>query len=179
MFDIRRTSIGSEPGGKARVDASEAVEPALVATLPGFEIFQIWGTDSEPIVGPGEQEISFAPYFPEPGGLRFLLLTLPPDGAPAPATALDPAEAAAQDERAFPRMLNELTPDEAGHHRTDTVDVNLLLDGELWLELDDGSEFRLTPGHCVVQRGANHAWHNRGDRPALMASLLIGARRSA
>ncbi|RKN36705.1 cupin domain-containing protein [Streptomyces hoynatensis] len=179
MFDIRQISIGSEPEGKSRVDVAEAVKPTTVAALPGIEVYQIWGTDSTPVVGPGEQDVSFAPYFPEPGGIRFLLLTMPPENAPAPEVTVDPAEAAAEAERVFPGVLAALQPDEFGRHRTDTVDVNLILDGELWLELDDGTETRLTPGYCVVQRGANHAWHNRSGRPVLMASVLIGAGRSA
>ena len=179
MFDIRRISIGSEPGGKARVDVLETAVPTTAAALPGTEIFQIWGTDSPPTVGPGEQDVSFAPYFPEPGGLRFVLLTMPPEDVPPPAASVDPAEAAAEAERLFPGVLEALRPDEFGRHRTDTVDVNLVLDGELWLELDDGTEHRLTPGSCVVQRGANHAWHNRSGRPVLMASVLIGAHRTA
>jgi len=182
MNHIRKLSVGSGENGRAKVDVDETVTPARVAALPGVEVYQIWGANELPAVGPDEREITFSPYFPEPGGIRFLLLRLPPDTAPAGAQlpeSVDPAEALAEAERVFPGVLAALTPDEFGRHRTDTVDVNLLLDGELWLELDDGTEKRLSPGDCVVQRGANHAWHNRTTRPALMASVLIGAQRSA
>jgi quercetin dioxygenase-like cupin family protein len=178
-LDIRRISIGSEAGGEARVDIAGAIEATTTAALGGTEVFQIWGSDSTPILGPGEQDVSFSPYFPEPGGIRFVLVTMPPENAPPPAVEIDPQEALAEAERLFPGVIEAMTPDEHGRHRTDTVDVNLILDGELWLELDDGSETLLTPGYCVVQRGANHAWHNRTDRPVLMASVLIGAHRSA
>jgi quercetin dioxygenase-like cupin family protein len=179
ILDIRRISIGSELEGKARVDIAEAVKPLTAAALGATEVFPIWGTNATPIVGPGEQDLSFDPYFPEPGGIRYVLVTMPPQDAPPPAVEIDPQEAAAEAERVFPGLLEAMRPDVHGRHRTDTVDVNLILDGELWLELDDGTETRLTPGYCVVQRGANHTWHNRSGRPALMASVLIGARRSA
>jgi len=179
ILDIRRISIGSQAGAKARIDTAGPVEALAPAALGGTQVFQIWGTDSTPVVGPGEQELSFDPYFPEPGGIRYVLVTMPPQDAPPPAAEVDPQDALAEVERLFPGVMAAMTPDEQGLHRTDTVDINLILDGELWLELDDGTETRLTPGYCVVQRGASHAWHNRGDRPALMASVLIGARRSA
>jgi quercetin dioxygenase-like cupin family protein len=58
-------------------------------------------------------------------------------------------------------------------HRTETVDVGVVLEGETWLLLDDGSETRMGPGDAVVQRGTNHAWANRSDRPVRMVFVLI------
>ena len=58
-------------------------------------------------------------------------------------------------------------------HRTETVDVGIVLEGETWLLLDDGSETRVGPGDAVVQRGTNHAWANRSDRPVRMLFVLI------
>ena len=48
-------------------------------------------------------------------------------------------------------------------HRTETVDHGIVLEGEMWLLLDD-SEIRLTAGDVVVQRGTDHAWADRSDR---------------
>jgi quercetin dioxygenase-like cupin family protein len=58
-------------------------------------------------------------------------------------------------------------------HRTETVDVGVVLDGETWLLLDDGSETRMGPGDAVVQRGTNHSWENRSDRPVRMVFVQI------
>src|SRR3954452_5758797 len=58
-------------------------------------------------------------------------------------------------------------------HRTETVDVGVVLDGETWLLLDDGSETRVGPGDAGGQRGANHAWANRSDRPVRMVFVMI------
>jgi quercetin dioxygenase-like cupin family protein len=62
---------------------------------------------------------------------------------------------------------------ESPMHRTETVDVGVVLEGETWLLLDDGSETRVRAGDAVVQRGTNHAWANRSDRPVRMVFVLI------
>ena len=46
---------------------------------------------------------------------------------------------------------------ESPMHRTETVDVGVVLEGETWLLLDDGSETRVGVGDAVVQRATNHA----------------------
>jgi uncharacterized cupin superfamily protein len=58
-------------------------------------------------------------------------------------------------------------------HRTETVDVGVVIEGETWLLLDDGSETLVRPGDAVVQRGTNHAWANRSDRPVRMMFVMI------
>lgn len=62
-------------------------------------------------------------------------------------------------------------------HRTDTIDFNLIVSGEVWLELDDGVEVQLKAGDCVVQNGARHRWRNPSSEPCIMAVAQIGAAR--
>jgi quercetin dioxygenase-like cupin family protein len=70
--------------------------------------------------------------------------------------------------------FTEMAPGaESPMHRTETLDVGIVLDGETWLLLDDGSETRVGPGDAVVQRGTNHAWANRSDRPVCMVFVLV------
>ena len=70
--------------------------------------------------------------------------------------------------------VTEMAPGaESPMHRTETLDVGVVLEGETWLLLDDGSETRVGPGDAVVQRGTNHAWANRSDRPVRMMFVLI------
>ena len=54
-------------------------------------------------------------------------------------------------------------PDDAGMHRSATIDYDVVLEGTIGLELDDGVEVTLQPGDVVVQNGTRHRWHNRGD----------------
>jgi quercetin dioxygenase-like cupin family protein len=76
-----------------------------------------------------------------------------------------------------PGLAEMFEADNPGMHTTDTVDYGICVRGEVWLELDDGAEERITPGTVVVQRGTRHAWHNRTNEVATVVYVLIGARR--
>ncbi len=68
-----------------------------------------------------------------------------------------------------------LQPDTSRHpsmHRSATTDYIILLSGEITLVLDK-EERTLKPFDCVVQRGTNHAWVNRGSEPALLMAVLV------
>jgi quercetin dioxygenase-like cupin family protein len=70
--------------------------------------------------------------------------------------------------------VTEMAPGaEAPMHRTETVDVGVVLEGETWLLLDDGSETLVRQGDAVVQRGTNHSWANRSDKPVRMVFVMI------
>ena len=70
--------------------------------------------------------------------------------------------------------FTEMAPGaEAPMHRTETVDVGVVLEGETWLLLDDGSETLVRQGDAVVQRGTNHAWANRSEKPVRMVFVMI------
>ncbi|WP_414635919.1 cupin domain-containing protein [Amycolatopsis sp.] len=66
-----------------------------------------------------------------------------------------------------------------GMHRTATVDYGIVLDGEIWLEVDGGEERLLTAGDTIVQLGGRHGWRNKSDRPATLAFVLTGANDAA
>jgi len=57
-------------------------------------------------------------------------------------------------------------------HRTETVDYAVVLEGEITLLLDEG-EVSLKAGDIVIQRGTNHAWSNRSNKPVKMLYVLI------
>lgn len=63
----------------------------------------------------------------------------------------------------------------SGMHRTDSIDYVIVLEGEIYLELDDDEEVLLQRNHAVIQNGTRHAWHNRSEHPALLAVILIGS----
>ena len=46
------------------------------------------------------------------------------------------------------------------HHRTQSLDYGIVLEGDMAMDLDDGSSTLLTKGDIVVQRGTMHAWRN-------------------
>ena len=71
----------------------------------------------------------------------------------------------------FPGYINELG-NQSPMHRTETVDYGIVLEGELYLVLDN-SEVLLKQGDVVIQRGTDHAWANRSDKVARMAFILV------
>jgi quercetin dioxygenase-like cupin family protein len=101
------------------------------------------------------------------------------DGMPVPIAATEP-EPTERPVRTPPPQsgvtvrFTEMAPGaESPMHRTETLDVGVVLEGETWLLLDDGSETRVRVGDTVVQRGTNHAWANRSDSPLRMMFVLI------
>jgi quercetin dioxygenase-like cupin family protein len=70
-----------------------------------------------------------------------------------------------------------MEPDGSGMHTSDTVDLDFILSGEVWVELDDGREVHLTAGDLLVQHGTRHAWRNKGEEPCVFAFFVVGATR--
>ena len=81
--------------------------------------------------------------------------------------------AIAELEAKLPGMAAHLEPDHPGMHTTQTVDIGLVLTGEIDLELDDGATQHLVAGDFVIQNGTRHAWRNRSGAPTTMAFVLV------
>jgi quercetin dioxygenase-like cupin family protein len=86
--------------------------------------------------------------------------------------------ALAEVEQKFPGYLGHFEPDAPGMHTTDSVDLGVVLAGEVVLELDDGVEKLLRAGDTIIQNGTRHRWHNRGTEPCRIIVVLIGAHRA-
>ena len=65
-----------------------------------------------------------------------------------------------------------------GMHKTDSVDLLVILSGRIRLVMEDG-EVELGPGDTVVQQATRHAWWNPGPEPCVMCAVLISARAPA
>jgi len=64
-------------------------------------------------------------------------------------------------------------------HRTSAVDLVFVLDGELTMLMEDEKdEIVLRKGDTLVQRGTNHAWVNRSDKPCRVLFVIVAARLS-
>ena len=174
---VRRVVTGHDRDGTAVFASDEQVDPLTLALLPGAEFHRLWGADQAPTF-PDEGGPTAQPsYFPPVGGYRFGFFTVPPGTAPAPAD-LDLQAALGEMEEKLPGLLTYLEPDNPGMHTTDTIDFEVVLSGEVILELDDGVEKVLRPGDTVVQNGTRHRWGNRGTEPAILAVFLTGAHRA-
>ncbi|KAJ6480804.1 hypothetical protein C8R47DRAFT_1322424 [Mycena vitilis] len=62
-------------------------------------------------------------------------------------------------------------------HRTLSVDYAVVLSGEIVLVLDGGEEKTVKAGEFMVQRGANHVWHNRTQAPCRIAVVMVGTEK--
>jgi|SRR5690348_8122741 len=171
---VRRVVTGHS-GARSAVAGDHLVEPVVVSALPGYSWHRIWSQDQPPAAREGREGPppgAGQAHFPPPGGLRFTIYTVPPQGT-GPAAELA-AGAERELERALPGRSRYMETSQDGMHRTPTLDLICVLSGEIWLELDDGG-IHLRQGDCVVQNGTRHAWRNRSDTPCSMAIVLIGA----
>ena len=64
-------------------------------------------------------------------------------------------------------------PGEAGWHTTATIDVDIVLSGQLELSLPDTPAVVLGPGEAVVQRGTHHRWRPVGDDAVEWVALML------
>lgn len=173
-MDIRRVVTGHDAAGKSVFVSDDTVEPARPTLMPGAEFHQLWGGDKTPEF-PGDGSMpQWHSYFPPIGGFRFAMLTLPPSLG-AEAQPLDIEKGLAEMEDVLPGMLGYMDPSDPGMHTTDTIDFEVVLEGTVVLELDDGAEVTLRPGDTVVQNGTRHRWKNPGDTLARMAVFICGA----
>lgn len=165
----RRVVTGFDANGRSIV----AIDGPPGSILGG--IGEVWVTDGvadNSIKG----DLGKRPVILEPpaGGSACRFFSLPPEPKNVSASQLEEAAAAG-----FKAMGGEhCRPDTArgsGMHTTRTIDYIVLLEGEVTLILDQG-EVALKPFDVVVQRGTNHAWMNRGSKPALLFAVLVDAK---
>jgi mannose-6-phosphate isomerase-like protein (cupin superfamily) len=172
---IRRVVTGHDADGKAVFASDSLVEPVVPDMLPGAAFHQLWGGDETPsFPGPGERPQAMT-YFPPVSGFRFGFFTLAPANAPSPGPDVDLAAAVASFDAALPGLRAYGEHDDPGMHTTPTIDFEVVMSGEVVLELDDGATVHLHPGDTVVQNGTRHRWSNPGDVPATLAVFMCGA----
>jgi mannose-6-phosphate isomerase-like protein (cupin superfamily) len=163
---VRLVVSGQDRRGKSVIVSDQAIEP-VDQGLPVL----LWGSDKLPRFPIDGHREHYANLFPTAGGYRFLIFTVPPDSPPGSVESM-PSQT----------VLNKLgggleglfERDAPGMHTTDTVDLEVVLSGEVSVELDDGIVAHLKAGDCFVQNGTRHRWFNRGSVPAVVACVVIG-----
>ena len=171
---MRRVVTGNDAHGASVFVSDDEVEPLTVALMPGASVVKVWGADA-PVVLPTDGSPPPAVQYMAPAhGFRFDVVTLGPKGA-TPPPDLDLAAAQAEMETKLPGLAALMEPDHPGTHTTDSVDFDVIIAGEVWLEVDGGERVLLRTGDCVVLNGTRHSWHNESDQPCTMISAVIGA----
>jgi mannose-6-phosphate isomerase-like protein (cupin superfamily) len=172
---VRRVVTGHD-AGKAVFVSDQQVDPITVGLLPGTEFHRLWGGDETPTFPDDGAQPAGPAYFPPVSGFRFGFFTLPPATTQV-GDGIDLDQAIADIESALPGLISHMEPDSPGMHTTDTIDFEVVLSGEVVLELDEGAEKVLGPGDTVVQNGTRHRWDNRGTQPVVIAVFMVGAHR--
>jgi mannose-6-phosphate isomerase-like protein (cupin superfamily) len=173
---VRCVVTGQTKSGKSVIVSQAPVPPVTVALMPGYEFYRLWGNDDHPVLPSDGTPTEQPQWFPPKHGFRFAMFTVPP--ATTVRTGPAPTSAEVEEVRQkLPGLLEVQELDHPGMHTTDSVDFDVVVFGEVVLELDDGVEALLKPGDCVVQNGTRHAWRNRSAEKCAIASCLIGAER--
>lgn len=172
---VRRVVVGNDERGRS-VFLSDEVAPNHhdFEFLPGGGQARIWYVPGRvSTVAPGaEPTDNTGPVLPGPGGASFVISRYAPESV-AGDPGFDGAKAGAEALAYVPDLVALMEPD--GMHRTATVDYGIVLEGEIWLEVDGGEQRLLTVGDTIVQLGGRHGWRNTSDRPATVAFVLTGA----
>lgn len=176
--DVYCVVTGQNERGKSVFVQKKAIQPVTVALFPGYEFHRVWGSDATPELPSDGTPPAEPRYFPPTHGFRFGFFTLPPASSTTP-KQLDQAAAIQEVQQKLPGMLEVLEPAHPGMHTTDTVDFDVVISGEVYLELDDGAEVHLKAGDCVIQNGTRHAWHNRSSEKCVIAVTLVGGQRKS
>lgn len=156
----RRVVTGTKADGSsyfARVEPAGEIDYAAAAIDPKQEqVWVIWASDRLPDLLPMDGQS------PSPEALDGAPLVPPPLGVVATIRRIHPTDA-------------------AGPMRwQDTMDAVFVMGGEVALILDGGDEITLQAGDVLIQNGTNHAWHNRGEIPAVLGvASFRGARFGA
>jgi quercetin dioxygenase-like cupin family protein len=98
-----------------------------------------------------------------------------PPSTVTPPNDLDAEAAMSELEQKFPGRAAHMETHQTGLHTTATIDLIHVVDGEIWLELDDNKEVHLKTGDSLVQNGVRHAWRNHGTKPCTLVVTIIGA----
>jgi quercetin dioxygenase-like cupin family protein len=160
MVFARRVVTGHDADGRA-VFLSDGPPPKTVDRGDGpaaSELLVLPGRPAGADAGGDSSEPGF-PLHPAVGGATVRLIRIPPPPPGAP------------DEQRWLRVPTE-DPGRPGMHTTDTLDFEVVLDGDIVLDLEDG-EHQLHAGDTVVQRGTAHRWRVAGDRPCTYLAVMI------
>ncbi|MBO9376381.1 cupin [Sphingomonas histidinilytica] len=173
---VRRIVTGERNGRSTVLSDGPVGNTHDFVHVPGFRTTLAWKADAVPTLphDGADPVATVTSMVPDPHGSCLIIVRFPPDSVMM-AADFDGAAAGEEQMRFLPGLAESFDPDGSGMHRTLTVDYDIILDGELWLELDDGELRHLKAGDVVIQNGTRHAWRNRSDRPATMAAVLIGA----
>jgi hypothetical protein len=135
----------------------------------------LWKTGETPVDNsiPGDRSLDGGPTrSPFPRGMLVRAVEFWPDPDPeiAQQAFIEMNEMAGHTQQ----ISDTDRPRHPSMHRTDTLDVVIVVRGEVYLLLDK-DEILLKPTDTAIVQGANHGWSNRSDEPCLVIGMMIDA----
>jgi mannose-6-phosphate isomerase-like protein (cupin superfamily) len=169
---FRRVVTGHDRSGKSIFIADGPAPNVLeMASMPGVALTDLWRTASSPASNAGNKDAATGKIKLEPpaDGTILRIVEFPPDRM---------WRKSADAKKAFASIGAHGAPDhgsdDAMMHATASVDYIIVLEGEIYAVLDKG-ETLLKRGDILIQRGTNHSWSVRGNKPCIVAAVLVGA----
>jgi hypothetical protein len=150
---IRRVVSGLDAQGASRWASDERLAPALEDAANGLAVTDLWRSAQLPVDVQEDGVPRRFETWPDRAGVVLRVVEVAP-------------ETSYRWER------------EARMHASDTVDLVIVISGEIWSYQGDEAEGRLLkPGDVLVQRGTRHAWRNLASAPCVFACVLLGAKK--
>lgn len=149
---VRRIVTGHDDEGHAVIVSDDQVTATEVARRPGTDtaFFQLWATHEMPVALTDEA-------MPRQREASSTITLGTGSGSVLRIGVLGPGTSSPM-------------------HRTESLDYGICLEGECEMELDGGEVVTVRAGDVVIQRGTNHAWHNRSKTPCRFAWILLDAK---
>lgn len=164
---VRRIVTGHTPSGKAIIDSDTTFTP--------FDPRVVLSQDKTAVAPPARPE---EPTM-DKGGFILLWRT---DGFPASVQGLweeyHNKLIPLSDETSTVVRIVDMPPGLSSPlHRTVSLDLGVVMTGEVVLEMDDGVETVVKQGETVIQRGTIHAWHNRTQEMVRILFVLVPSKK--
>ncbi len=175
---IRRIITGHDTKGRS-IFVSDKPSPHVIATagVPVFGVTDIWRTDRTPADNKSRKDPckGIQQLVPQPNGTVVRVVEFPPDKVWMKKIKAEDAFATLGKSGSAALAANKSSARHPMMHTTNTVDYAIILSGEIWAIMDVG-ERKMKAGDVLVQRGTNHAWANRSNKPCHVAFILIDAK---
>lgn len=157
-YKTRRIVTGHDADGRSVIVADELVAGHA---FPGGATSFLWGRDDAPTYPDDGSQPAWTEPFPPIGGVRLSY------------SFFEPGQVEEYD-RFVAGAVGGDDP-VPGMHRTASLDLDIVVSGQLHMELEDGVTVVLNPGDVVVQNGCRHRWYNAGQERVVLAAVTIGA----
>jgi hypothetical protein len=170
----RRVVTGHDAAGRS-IFIIDGPTPHVFSRTKGSAIVhELWETAATPADNSGHNDaVARGHRLPPPkNGSVFRVIEYPPDSERL--AAMQHEHALPDDGSGRAAATDRNNPRHPGFHKTATIDYAIVLAGEIYAMMDVG-EVLLKAGDVLIQRGTNHAWSNRTDKPAVVAFVLIDA----